>query len=302
MGQFANAAVDDTPPSKAFLWLAGLLEAEGSFLKPAPSGPGCPIVSCRMTDRDVMERVAAAFGTTLFANDKGQYKTEFAVTARGSRAANLMADVRPFMGERRRRAIDAALERYTPRPTKLSYETAEEIRRRHAKGESAALLARRFRVSHPTIRQLVNGQFYRQPPPSQWRDPADYLCDAICDPPGELSLEEFYWLAGWLEGEGSFIAPPPSDPRRPRISGVTRDRDVITEVARLLDVSPAPHDRRETRARDWSPTWGVLKRGRGAVRLMRALRPLMGTRRTEQIDEALLAAKKAGSPAFSQRA
>jgi hypothetical protein len=301
MSRFGNASVAGVPPSHAFLWLAGLLEAEGTFLKPTPSGPGCPIVSCRMTDRDVMERVEAAFGTSMSANDKGQYRTEFAVTARGSRAANLMTAIRPFLGERRQAAIDAALAHYTPRTTKLSFEIAEDIRCRYAAGESAAVLARTFKVAHPTIRQLIRGQFYRQPPPTPWKRSADYLPD-IPDPPDDLSAPEFAWLAGWLEGEGSFVAPPPSDPRRPRIAGVTSDHDVVVEVARLLAVTPTSTDQNRTQTQGWSPTWRVLKRGQGAVRLMQALKPLMGRRRTEQIDEALLAAKKAGSPAFSRPA
>jgi len=37
-------------------WFAGLLEAEGSFMKGTPSRPGSPIVSLQMTDEDVVEK------------------------------------------------------------------------------------------------------------------------------------------------------------------------------------------------------------------------------------------------------
>lgn len=102
-----------------------------------------------------------------------------------------------------------------------------------------------------------------------------------------MSSCELYWLAGWLEGEGSFLRPPPSDARRPRIMARTRDLDVAKEVGRMLRVEPLfSHDPREQR-RGWSPTWRLLRRGRLAVELMAMLHPLMGARRQSQIEAAL---------------
>src|SRR5215207_1825287 len=99
MARFANAGPElggeGTGP--VVFWLAGLLEGEGSFLKPIPSNPGRPIISCRMTDRDVVELVAAAFGSSVQANDKGRHRTEFAALVRGARAAQLMRVMRPMM-------------------------------------------------------------------------------------------------------------------------------------------------------------------------------------------------------------
>src|SRR3954454_13630900 len=104
MRRFANAIVAPGTERAAhsLTWLAGLLEAEGTFLRPPPSKPGSPVVSCRMTDRDVVERVAERFGTAIIAIDKGRYRTEYATTIKGSRAARLMADLRMLMGKRRR--------------------------------------------------------------------------------------------------------------------------------------------------------------------------------------------------------
>ena len=92
--------------------------------------------------------------------------------------------------------------------------------------------------------------------------------------PAELS-----WLAGWLEGEGSFLAPPPSDPHRARVSAVTRDLDVIGRVARILGVSPTRAADRRSRERGWNPLFRILCRGSRAVELMNAIEPIMGTRR-----------------------
>jgi hypothetical protein len=296
VARFANAAPKDSerPVSLGLLWLAGLLEAEGTFLKPAPSSPRCPIVACRMTDRDVIERVAVAFGTSVQAIDKGRFRTEYGTRVKGSRAVNLMLELRPMMGDRRRAAIVAALGAYTPPSHKLDFAGAEEIRRRRLEGETVSSLSRSFCVSRPSIRAVLYRRIYPHPPPAPWRG-SSYLPESGPAPSG-LSPAEFVWLAGWLEGEGSFCAPPPSSPKLARIAGESRDHDVISEVGRLLGVKPVRREDKRARARGWSPTWTVLKHGRGATTVMSALKPLMGSRRRAQIRAALEAARRAGHP------
>jgi len=285
MENFANASMrDGQPPSLLACWLAGLLEAEGTFLKPAPSSPNLPIVSCRMTDRDVVERVADLFGTSVVAIDKGRYRTEYAAVVKGSRAVALMEDVEPLMGLRRAVAIRAAIDRYRPPARKLSFLKAEEIRRRYASGETAASLSRIFAVTHPTVRAVLSGRIYQELVRYPWRRAAA--------PPGMrptlpgVMCRELFWLAGWLEGEGSFLVPPPSSPGLVRVAGQSQDQDVVKEVGRLLGVKPlfvpappeTPH---------WSPLWRILRQGKGAEAAMLAIRPLMGKRRSSQLDRAL---------------
>lgn len=289
---FANspALVIDGDPDLGLAWLAGLLEAEGTFIAPTPSAPRFPIVACQMTDRDVVERVASMFGTTVNAIPRGGVRRTLHVTRiKGSRAALLMGEIAPAMGERRSLAIAAALNRYSPPSRKLGFEAAEQIRDLHALGASVSWLARSFEVARSTIRQVIAGEICFSPPVLSWR--ATQVADS--GPRGAsttgISVVELFWLAGWLEGEGSFVAPPPSDPRRARIMGTTRDADVAAEVGRLLDVSPHfSHNARERRM-GWSPTWRLLRRGRRAVDLMHGLYPLMGSRRQAQIESALAA-------------
>jgi hypothetical protein len=293
---FANAisVARGDRASLALLWLGGLLEGEGTFLRPPPSSPNCPIVSCSGTDRDVVERVAERFGTGISVIDKGAYRTEYRATLKGVRAVALLDDLRPIMGSRRREAIDRALEGYRPPSRKLDFAAAEEIRREHRSGRSAASLARDYRVTHPTIRAVLSGRIYRAPAAAPWRTPATYLPDVVYLP-RDLSPGELFWLAGWLEGEGSFLAPPPSKPRAPRISATTRDRDVAAEVARLLGVSALADNHKRARERGWSPTWSMVRQGGAAVELMRAVRVLMGVRRTAQIRRALRATAEASA-------
>jgi hypothetical protein len=96
--------------------------------------------------------------------------------------------------------------------------------------------------------------------------------------------QEFHWLSGILEGEGTFGAAPPSTPGIPFIRVVMTDRDVVDRVAKLwaraLIALPARKERYKT------PYATVLK-GSSAVGLMTTLRPYMGRVRQEQIDRAV---------------
>jgi hypothetical protein len=269
-------------------WLAGLLEAEGTFLRPPPSMPNCPIVACRMTDRDVVERVATLFGTAVMAIDKGRYRTEFAATLKGERAVMFMRDIRPLMGERRQEAIETAVHYYQPPARKLSFDAAEEIRRRAADGESVASLARTYAVARQTIYPILDSRIYATPPSRPWRDCVPALPPV--DTPPWMSSTELHWLAGWLEGEGSFLAPPPSKPGLPRISGRARDKDVVKKVGKLLEVKPVVDRSSQRRNPSWSTLWSVLVQGKRAVTLMLALEPLMSHRRLGQIRRAVTCA------------
>lgn len=244
-----------------------------------------------MTDRDVVERAAQQFGTAVMEIDKGRYRTEFAATLKGERAVAFMADIRPLMGMRRQQAIDAASDNYRPPARKLNFEIAEEIRRRASVGESVASLATEYGVARQTIYPILKDQIYRAPPSRPWRTSSLEL--PRVDTPPWMSPAELHWLAGWLEGEGSFMAPPPSDCGRPRISGITRDRDVGNETGRLLRVKPCYENSERIRTRGWSPTWRLLTRGRPAAILMHALAPLLGNRRRKQIAVALTSVRAA---------
>lgn len=226
------------------------------------------------------------FGTTVTESSRAGRRVLYATRIKGSRAALLMRDLEPAMGARRRRAIAGSLSGYRPAARKLDYRAAEEMRRLRAEGARVTDLSRSFGVARSTVRQVVSRSIYTRPRELPWRAPIEPCCLDPCD---GMSLVELHWLAGWLEGEGSFGRPPPSDPRRVRVIAKTRDYDVARKAGRLLGVSPQfAHDARERRL-GWSPTWRVLKRGDGAARLMRALYPVMGCRRQAQIDTALAA-------------
>lgn len=247
--------------------------------------PNCPIVACRMTDRDVVERVAACFGTKVLAINRGKYRTEYAATLKGAGAVAFMSDIRCLMGMRRQCAIDAAVQAYAPPRRKLDFAAAEEIRHRFAEGEAVSSLADHYKVTPQTIRPILQQLIYRSAPSTPWRCWKAGL--PRLTPWAEISPLDLYWLTGWLEGEGSFMAPPPSDRRRPRISALAKDRDVVERATRLCRVTPTHDCSERILSRGWSPTWRLLVRGSRATSLMLAIKPALGIRRKRQIDNAL---------------
>jgi hypothetical protein len=100
-----------------------------------------------------------------------------------------------------------------------------------------------------------------------------------------MKRSELYWLAGLLEGEGSFMAASPSAPHSPRVSLNMTDSDVVARAAAL--VGPLHIQKRAPRLSKWKASYAWVLRGQRAVKLMRLLRPLMGLRRREQIDAAI---------------
>jgi len=88
------------------------------------------------------------------------------------------------------------------------------------------------------------------------------------------------WLAGLLEGEGSFDA---HRGKYPRIRLAMTDRDVVGRAASLMDAKvrlslhPAPA----------KATWHTEISGERAAEIMREILPHMGTRRSGRIADVL---------------
>lgn len=98
--------------------------------------------------------------------------------------------------------------------------------------------------------------------------------------------DEMWWLAGLLEGEGTFLAGPPSSPNRTSIVVQMTDRDVVERVSAVMGTATVRtvHPRRYPHHKI---SFVTSLRGARARDLMVELRPLMGLRRQGQIDRAL---------------
>ena len=157
-------------------WLAGLLEGEGCFHF---SRTG--MIQVSMTDKDVIERAAVLMGVQWRPIKRciPGNKPVFIVRVTGPRALNIMTTILPFMGMRRTAKIHEVFAKCAVRPgqaygerqgqSKLTDAQAEEIVKafvKYKKGKghesgvgkpnSGTALAKKYGVSHQTIRYTVN--------------------------------------------------------------------------------------------------------------------------------------------------
>ena len=205
-----------------------------------------------MTDRDVVEHVAKLFGRAVvpLRPRKPHHKVPYATTIKGAPAAQLMCAVKPFLGKTREPQIDLAIS---------SWQTRRGPRRRSRADGSES----------PSPLEPVADHW--GPLPAQGE--SQEACDRA-------------WIAGLLEGEGSFVANRGGRSSYPVIKVEMCEREVIERAARLLDTRvwavPPGTD-------GWRPTFVAQIAGHRAAEWMRALRPYMGLRRTAAIDAALSA-------------
>jgi hypothetical protein len=124
-----------------------------------------------------------------------------------------------------------------------------------------------------------------------------------CQPTTEYeSTDEdwFYWLAGLLEGEGSFMKGTPSHPESHRIHVNMTDKDVIAKAAEVMGVNPFGPYKRTGRDAQYKPRYYAILVGAKSIELMKLLRPLMGQRRQGQIDEVIASYAPKGHPMGEQ--
>lgn len=96
------------------------------------------------------------------------------------------------------------------------------------------------------------------------------------------------WLAGFLEGEGSFglIGRPPTDLRYPRISASQKQREPLERLVRIVG-GTIYRSRRGSSSRVDSGIWTWCLDGTHARAIMELLLPHMSPRRRTQIDASL---------------
>ena len=102
------------------MWLVGLLEGEGCFCwRTKTANNGWPVVCVSMTDLDVIERAAVLMGAKVYSHTKASRPGSKAIHRAEiycSKAATLMEQVLPYMGQRRSARIRELLARTANRP------------------------------------------------------------------------------------------------------------------------------------------------------------------------------------------
>lgn len=181
-------------------------------------------VRVSMTDRDVVERVAALFDRAVVGLRARQphHKRPFASTIKGASAVGLMRAVRPFLGQSRRAQIDRSIATWHGRRPRSHRRSARCSVEGCLRPGSARGLCRRHynrwrkanrRAGPPTVLPQVS-------PTAAMGAFVSARCSAEC---------HLAWLAGLLEGEGTFG----SYAGYPVLSVQMRDLDV-SRAAKIL--------------------------------------------------------------------
>ena len=136
--------------------VAGVLEGEGSFL--TKSHRHSPVISCQMTDEDVITELHLFLGGSVCQSSvkNTDYKPVWVWTLQGEAAAEAMRKLYPYMFGRRKEAIDKALNTWYSRQNHLTTqkEKADKAARAWLVGEgSLRELATEYGVGYESIRR-----------------------------------------------------------------------------------------------------------------------------------------------------
>lgn len=88
------------------VWLAGLLEGEGTF---DLHKERYPRIRVAMSDRDVVGRAASLMGASIRMSIGTHHKTMYHSEITGARASEIMLELLPYMGARRSSKIGEVL-------------------------------------------------------------------------------------------------------------------------------------------------------------------------------------------------
>jgi hypothetical protein len=235
-----------------------------------------------MTDRDVVERVGRLIDRAVFSVRKrrAHHKTPYVTTIKGSPAVLLMRAIYPYMGTFRRAQIDRAIASW-------------HGHRARWRGPAAGCAA--SDCSHAAARRGLCVRHYDRWWKARRRgqttdfgpvDPPAQAFGSLAD--GEEIDEActLGWLAGLLEGEGTFsVNRQSAEIAYPVIKLEMCDESIVNRAAHVM-AAPSVQ-RADPEHEDWSPTFIAAITGRHAATWMRRLRSSMGIRRTAAIDAAL---------------
>jgi hypothetical protein len=165
---YYSAGSHTAPLERDKYWLAGLLEAEGSFLAGYPTKVNQPRVQMTTTDEDVIAWVATWLGvkyTPLKPRNTGNpgRKLAFFICVSAGRAVQLMGELYPLMGRRRQEQIERALASYDSHKhkrntSKLTDEQVLKIYERAHNGERQKTIAADYNIDRSTIADIKRGK------------------------------------------------------------------------------------------------------------------------------------------------
>lgn len=262
---------------KQISWLAGLLEGEGSFVFLKKTNR--VRMALEMCDEDVVAKAAELLGVRYhrIAARERHHSTSYKFNVSGPRAGYYMRLILPHMGNRRTATIRACLskiessiELHRLRGKMLSEKVSDgELLERwqsRDKEISFRAFARSLGISSRTsllkrIETLSVGN-KKETNFEQSVAPFDYIA----------------WLAGLLEGEAHFRVTP----RTVQFVLKMTDEDIVGRAAKLLG---RPYFIEKARKATHNDCFCLTVNGLKCVEVLHAIKPFMGQRRLERINE-----------------
>lgn len=103
----------------------------------------------------------------------------------------------------------------------------------------------------------------------------------------DMAEKDLHWLSGILEGEGTFLHGPPSQPNNCAIGLQMTDEDVVRRSAQLVDATVWRSERnnKDPKGKPYKTIFGWKIHGKRAITFMKILKPLMGIRRAQKIQD-----------------
>ena len=135
---------------------AGILEGEGSFI--TKSNGYRPIVSCHMTDKDVIIGLQELWGGQVYYSKarKEGYKDTWKWQIGGDEAVKVMNEIKPFMYSRRTEKINQVLKIWEDQKNKLLQikNNGKKAAKEYIKTNlSLRQVAKKYGISYETVRR-----------------------------------------------------------------------------------------------------------------------------------------------------
>ena len=110
-----------------------------------------------MTDEDIIKRVSELFGVSYFyiKSKNVKWKDTYSTRVRGKSAVELMKELRPLMGVRRKGQIDEATKAFKPLRKTFLDEDIQQIKKMQSSGMFHKEIAEVFEVRREIITRIL---------------------------------------------------------------------------------------------------------------------------------------------------
>lgn len=255
--------------ASTFSWFCGLFEAEGSISFAAPTEPKNQVnIKISMMDKDIIERASLITKTGLLSYRQSGYDYDmYRVHLGGIRAVEILKLMLPYLSLRRKNRAKEIINSFNYKfILPLKKNIVVEIENKLRDGYKGIEIAKMYKIGNSVVSQIKHGKHYIQ----MGRE--DYT---IPIPKINGRFNRISWLAGLLEGDGTFIKR--KEKSMHHIALNMKDKDTVERAAKILKSNVGYLESRNM--------YYTTKAGSKAIKIMKVILPLMGERRALKIRE-----------------